>query len=166
MITYSKWSPTGFDPNGLALEDRQEWLVIEAIGRDRDTEGSGHYDTVLTDSNWHTALKMLRKHSRAFEIHRFGHWACGWFEIIIVKPGTKAEAIGREIEEALANYPILDESDHSEREYEAAADVWRTSDVRERCGYIKRCGADPEVSIFAARRDELPEGIYHNELLD
>lgn len=159
MMPYSKFRPTGFDTQGLGLEDKQDWLVIEAIGRDRD---SG----VLATSNWESALKCLRKHSRAFEVHRFGHWACGWLEIVIVKPGSKAEDIGREIEKALENYPILNEMDHSEREYEAASELWAHSSVKERLGYIERCGADPNVSIFAARRDELPIGIYANELIE
>ena len=112
MQRYKEFRPTGFDCKGLALDDRQEWFVLPC-GRNRD---SG----CLDESNFACALKSLGGESDDVEVHRFGHWACGWFEIIIVRPESAAEKEARDIEAALADYVVLDESDFSEREYEAA----------------------------------------------
>jgi len=150
MERYSEYAPTGFDSKGLALEDRQDWFVL--IGRNRD---SG----IRAQSNWAAALKMLRKGSRAYEVHRFGHWACGWLEIVIVKPGTKAELIGLEIEKALENYPILDEHDHSEREWEVIASNWAQADLAQRLKWIR----GHSVSRFAIRRSEVPQGLHYED---
>ena len=53
------------------------------------------------------------------------HWACGWiagFAIRVYRDGeiTPAFAKWHELHERLDNYPILDEADYSNREYEAA----------------------------------------------
>src|SRR5207249_1782032 len=68
-----------------------------------------------------------------FESH--SHWAVGHvdgFSIRVFKRGrvTKAFKTYHELAERMADYPILDESDYSEREYQAAFDnldlaAWR-----------------------------------------
>jgi hypothetical protein len=108
MITYSKFSPSTFDVRGLGLPDRQSWLVVPC-GRNRDSEP-------FDESNFVTALKLLGGASETVEVHRFGHWANGWFEVILVQPDGAAAAIALDIEERLDNYPILDEDDLSYRE--------------------------------------------------
>jgi hypothetical protein len=114
METYETFRPTGLDPAGLGLRSQQDWLVVPT-GRNRDSD-------LLTLSNFDAALKMMGGEDDDCEVHRFGHWANGWFEIIIVKPDTKAATTAGEIEEALENYPVLDEDDWSLREYEAYVD--------------------------------------------
>jgi hypothetical protein len=111
METYNTFRPSGFDPSGLGLQSQQDWLVAP-VARNRD---SGLLDL----SNFNAALDMMGGESDNCEVHRFGHWGCGWFEIIIVKPDTPTAAIAEEIEEALENYPVLDEDDWGKREYEA-----------------------------------------------
>jgi len=112
METYKQFRPTGFDVAGLSLHDRQDWLVVP-VGRNRDSE-------VLAQSNYDSAIRMLEQDSPGedYEEHSFNHWGCGWFEIIIVKPDTPAAKVAEEIEAALANYPVLDDEDHSRREWE------------------------------------------------
>lgn len=117
MQTYSTYRPTQFDCAGLNLPDQQDWLVLP-VGRNRD---SGELD----QSNFDTALKMLGGESDTVEVHRFGHWACGWLEIIIVKPGSDAEKVANEIESSLENYPVLDETDLSNREWEGYQEGWQ-----------------------------------------
>jgi hypothetical protein len=114
LTTYSQFRPTGFDPSGLALDDRQDWLVVPC-GRNRDSGA-------LAESNFAAALQMLGGESDTCEVHRFGHWACGWFEIIIVAPARESDAM--EIVCALASYPVLDDSDLSERETNDAEESW------------------------------------------
>ena len=91
--------------------DRGDWLMF--IGRTRD---SG----LLENSNFDAALKALEAiDSDGVAVESASHWACGWVENILIDPSKPAlvqEA--EEMEAALADYPVLDESDYSERERE------------------------------------------------
>ena len=111
MERYGDFRPTVFDPCGLGLEDRQDWLVL-GVSRTRDSEA-------LTESNFESATKTLGGEGENVEIYRFGHWGPGWFEIIIIRPGSKEADVGEEIEGALADYPVPDDEDYSQRESEA-----------------------------------------------
>jgi hypothetical protein len=122
MQTYAEYQPTAFDGRGAFLPNRQNWLVV--IGRNRDSD---HY----TASNFDAALEMLGGESRSVEVHRFGHWACGWLEIILVSPQSKKAAVARDIEERLQGYPLLDEDDASRREEEAYNEAWNEYACRE-----------------------------------
>jgi len=57
-------------------------------------------------------------------VHRFGHWANGWFEIVIVHPDRLADV--EEIESSLENRPVLDEDDLSTREHENYMQAWES----------------------------------------
>lgn len=117
MRTYSNYAPTPLDVAGLNLEDQQDWLVAP-VGINRD---SGPLDL----SNWEVFQNLLPgPEGGAWEIHRFGHWACGWYEIIILRPGTPAIEIGEETARALEYYPVLDDSDLSAREDENVCQAW------------------------------------------
>lgn len=130
MDTYSKFRPTGFDSHINFDNDREAWLVLPC-GRNRDSE-------CLDESNFATALKILGGEREDVEVHRFGHWACGWFEIILVRPDSAAAKEAEEIEAALANYPVLDDNDYSEREHEAANETWRVCYTdKKRIEYIR-----------------------------
>lgn len=112
--TYSEFAPTCFDSKGAFLPDRQDWLVVP-VGRNRDSEP-------LDESNFEAALAMLGGESNSVEVHRFEHWGPGWFEIILVNP--KHAAMVAFIADKLENYPVLNEDDLSEREFEAATESW------------------------------------------
>lgn len=144
MKTYAQFQPTGFDRRGAFLPERQDWFVVP-VSRNRD---SGP----LYESNFEAALKKLGGESETVEVHRFGHWGPGWFEIIIVAPGTKAEKTAQEIEGSLENYPVLDEDDFSAREWESASQGWDNCSLKERVDLCREAG----ISIFAARREEIP----------
>lgn len=107
MQTYSEFAPTQFDVSGAFLPDRQDWLVAP-VSRTRDSEP-------LEESNFAVALELLGDN---VEVHCFNHWACGWFEIIIIRPDTPEIIIAEGIESKLEDYPILDEDDLSMRELE------------------------------------------------
>ena len=87
--------------------------------------------------------------SETVEVHRFGHWGCGWFEIIIVDPTSKHAAIAQSIKDDLENYPVLNEDDFCEREHESIMGVWSDMSMSDRIDTMHEYGA----SIFAARRD-------------
>ena len=107
MKTYSGFRPTGFDSH-ITVEPRETWYVVPTP-RNRDSD-------CLQESNFDAALKRLGGESETVEVHRFGHWTCGWFEIIIVAPSSDAYRLACEIEASLEDYPILDENDFSEKE--------------------------------------------------
>lgn len=117
METYSKFAPTQFDTKGLGLDERQEWLVAP-VSQTRD---SGSLET----SNFAAFLKAIGGESETVEVHRFGHWGPGWFEIILIDPAdATAVQTATEMESSLEDYPVLDESDLSERENDAYTQSW------------------------------------------
>jgi len=89
--------------------------------------------------------------SEDVQIHRFGHWANGWFEIVLVNP-DKPELVklAQELEDSLENYPVLDENDFSEREHEAANETWKNC-YREkgRIEYIRKHRSQFEFSSLS-----------------
>lgn len=113
MKLYREFAPSTFDEKGLCLPERQDWFV-HPCGTNRDADA-------LTRSNWRVAERALTLTDPAgedYETHRFGHWACGWFEIVIVRPGSDCAALAAAHEKRLAEYPILDELDYSALEAE------------------------------------------------
>lgn len=142
MTTYSAHRPTAFDQH-IQLEGREHWLVVP-VSQTRDSE-------CLDQSNFRSALKMLGGEDERCEVHRFGHWGPGWYEIILIHP-----AFGYlidQIKESLENYPILDDSDYYELESETAQNYWKMCSIADRVEWCQRY----HVSIFAARWDEIPE---------
>ena len=158
MQKYADWSPTACDPKGLNGEanDVSDWYVVPCI-RTRDSRE-------LEESNFTTALDLLGGEGQDVQVLRFGHWGPGWFEIILVRPDCTAYINAVDIENRLENYPVLDDEDYSRRELEAAAELWEQSDTKDRIHYISRHGSGERVSIFAARRNEVPDLDYSGML--
>lgn len=118
MKPYKNFQPTGFDSKGLGLPDQQDWLQLEGVTQTRD---SGP----LERSNFAAAVEMLGGESDTVEVHRFGHWGPGWFEIILIDPSAEDKVkIGKEIESRLVDYPILDDEAFSELENEEIEEAW------------------------------------------
>lgn len=152
MIPYKDYAPTQLDAKGLVLSDRHHWLVVP-FSQSRDSD-------CLTQSNFafaQDALVKLDPEGTNWEIHCFNHWACGWLEIIIISPSdTRAVTVIENLIDRYADYPVLDESDYSSREFKAAHRYWSTCGLRERVSICQRF----QASVFAARRtDEIPERI-------
>lgn len=158
MRTYREFQPTGFDAKGFLSHsigpeddpDVSDWLVLP-VSQTRD---SGCFDRC----NFETALRLISAADPEETDHvspRFGHWGPGWFEIILVRPGSPAFKVAENIESFLADYPSLDDDRLSEMEWDEAARYWESLSVRDRIELIResRCGA----SIFAARRDDIPQ---------
>lgn len=149
MKTYREFRPTGFDPAGLALPDRQDWLVAP-VGTNRDAD-------TLTRSNWAVVTEDLAAQEAEpgldVDEHEFGHWACGWFRICLVRPGSKAAECAADWEAALADYPVASEEHLIELEWEEQRAAWESMSLKERVRLLSDLGRN----IFAARRDEMPE---------
>jgi len=125
---YKDFAPTCFDHKGAFLPDRQEWYVCPvSITRDSD---------VLAESNFETAQKILDEDKAEYEVHRFEHWGPGWFEILLVHPENLPTV--EKIEETLENYPVLDDDDYCEREYEAVIEAWESYGFDEFIATIKK----------------------------
>lgn len=142
---YRDFSPTGFDAKGLNLDDQQDWLVAP-VTRNRDSGAS-------EDSNFEALTAMLDDVDAEYETHSFGHWACGWFEIIIVNPedGDALEVLGNAVC-ALADYPLLDDDDYDERVAVQVTEAWEYMSMRDRMELCVEHG----VSFMAARHDWVP----------
>lgn len=79
-MKYGDWAPTEFDVKGMGMHDRQEWDVAPCIlTRDSDRRERRRFESFR---------KRLGVDSENSEEHAFNHWGCGWFRIIIVRPGT------------------------------------------------------------------------------
>lgn len=145
---YGDWRPTSFDSRGLGLPDRQTWKVLPVT----QTRDSGP----LARSNFRTAVASLRTADPSgdgYEVHRFGHWGPGWVEIVLIDPDGPAATEAAEIVASLESYPVLSDEDYSELLSETAWDAWQNMGTRDR---IRAC-ARYRVSIFAARRDDVPD---------
>jgi hypothetical protein len=82
------------------------------LGRSRDSNN-------LEESNFVSALKLLGGESEDIVIERAGHWAVGWVEHIAINPANAEKIkIAEDILDRLENYPILDDDDFCQREYE------------------------------------------------
>lgn len=117
------------------------------VGQSRDSDE-------LEQSNFAVMLKRLGGESETVIVVRESHWAVGWVEWIAIH-ATDQDALAKAdaMKEQLEGYPVLDEDDFSNREFESMCQAWERNGMRYRMEMCARAG----ISIFAARRDELPE---------
>ncbi len=99
------------------LDDAEQWAVVYTHHRD-----SGLLDQSNADAIGKALEPSLEGDDVLPESH--SHWAVGWidgFAIRVFHEGQITEAFRpyNRLAERLADYPILDESDYSSREYEA-----------------------------------------------
>lgn len=141
--------PTGFDSaaNYSGPHFSMYFQAPVAITRDADT---------LATSNWHVVTESILKVAQhdATEIHRMGHWGCGWYEILLIHPddGAALEAADNWAA-VLSEYPVADDEHYSQLQWDTACDNWDGMTLRSRIEACESCG----ISIMAARRDEIPE---------
>tara|TARA_Y100001963_G_scaffold8871_1_gene11466 strand:+ start:220 stop:1071 length:852 start_codon:yes stop_codon:yes gene_type:complete len=109
LQTFGEFQPTEFDRKGKGTDfENRDWLV-SSIQLNRD---SG----LIEKSNWLTFIDDLRalepEGGHLWDIHRFNHWACGWFEIVILNPNSRDSRVLDQalvFESTLQEYPILSE---------------------------------------------------------
>jgi len=153
MKRYKDWSPTDLDIAGLNAEtlDIGEWYVAPCI-LTRDSKA-------LETSNFAACVRLCTEgdcNNDNWQRHSFGHWACGFFEVLLVRPDSAAYKAMERAEERLEDYCALDEDDWSNREHETVCEVWDSMSMRER---IRMC-VERRESVFAARRDSPPDRVY------
>ena len=113
--------------------------LVVVLGTSRDAD-------ILSVSNFESALEMLGGESKNVMVEQFGHWASGWFKLILVNPEALSKLqIAYEIKKAIEDYPVLDDSDYSEREAEyidEQFDQYRNEFQRNVLAMLKRSEAD------------------------
>ena len=127
------------------MEDQKHFYMVAGQSRDSST---------LERSNFECFLSELGGESDTVQVHRFGHWAVGWIEEILIDPtDTTAVDKARSILAALDNYPVVNEDHFSELQWNEAADFWQSLPVGERVELCQKEG----ISIFEARHNWLPQ---------
>ena len=125
---------------------------------------SRHRDSAIYENtNYRLILRELCDMSECVYDFRVTHWAVGWVEYIIV-PANSCEAViarAAEIVSELEDYPVLDDMTYSEDQYAEICDYWGKISVSDRIEYCR----DNGTSVFAARRNCIPENVY-DELLE
>lgn len=142
MQRYKDWAPGPGDIKGKGIHHLDnpymfnEWLVAPLI-KTRDCD-------LLSQSNWDCVINLLEgpegEDHDDYEVLSWSHWACGWFDMIVVKQGTRAHVLMNQVETSLESYPALDEEDWMRREHDEHHDV-----VYEHCDFLIR-------------------GLFHNDL--
>lgn len=103
----------GWDLESYAAEHEWAGVAIGPVGQHRDSDP-------LELSNFRVVYVDLQtRFGDAVDTAMFGHWAVGWVEEI-AWDASRAD-VAAAVEEwraALDNYPVADESDYSELEWE------------------------------------------------
>jgi hypothetical protein len=144
----NRWSASNYSG-----PDYAEYFVFLQQNRD---------SYALTRSNFRSGLKALGE-SETVLVERHSHWAVGWVEFIFIhQDDTERLAIAEEILERMEDYPVVDEMDYSDEEFNEACETWDFLSVRDRVELLQK----HNLGIFAARRSELPEGLpYFDDLV-
>jgi hypothetical protein len=106
--------------------DHGDWYIVASQHRDSDT---------VDRSNFQVLLKQLGGESDTVAVEQASHWLVGWVEYLIVAP-TDHKALRTAIlaHSAVSTYPILDESEWSQLEYDEAWE-WAERELKEYDGW-------------------------------
>ncbi len=127
------------------IEDAESWAIIYTHNRD-----SG----LLDQSNAEVITKALEPFTDGDDpdvvMESHSHWAVGHvdgFSMRILKDGEVTEAfrVYHELEERMDDYPVLDESDYSNREYEATLENIGNAAWRVKNEYVLPDGWESDV---------------------
>lgn len=130
-----KWKST----SNYMGEDMSEYYILYSKTRD-----SG----VLHRANFAAILAELED-SEGYEVHTFGHWACGWIEAIMIHEKSPILGKAENIYSQLQDYAVLDEELYSAMQRAESLEHWESASLQER---IELC-SEAVISIFAARHD-------------
>lgn len=146
---YKQHTPTPEDSHlPIRCDDddsREDWYVAPT-SRTRDTG-------MLEDSNFESFLAALGGEGEYVEVHRFGHWGPGWYEILLVSPKAPEATLKCMVDmtNALANYPVVDDEDYSARREAECERVWNAASIKDRWHYLRRYAS--KLPYVAARHD-------------
>lgn len=139
----------GQSRDSSALEESNFYAMLELIGGEQGARDNGPLD----ENGEEIPLVVVVRES---------HWAVGWIEWIAVH--ESAEDALREADKAaerLENYPVLDDDDYSEREWQKCEDIWTDCfNPRERVRYIRNHAYDIPAGSFRALRAGIQRGDW------
>ena len=147
-----RWDhPTGFDSDVNFAGYKPTGYVIYSRNRD---------SSILEETNFAAILEDLGGEGDLVRVIRHGHWACGWIEYIMVDDTAPDSLLDQcvDIARALEDYPVFSDSRYSEAQWEAIHDHWDRLPLADRVDLCR----DNGVSIFAARRDSIPDQVYQD----
>lgn len=113
-LVHGSLTPAGYS------DDKSTWIVAPC-GRHRESD-------LVAESNHDVAIARLAAIDPDENDHavvRSGHFAVGWIDEIIVRPGSACAVEADAIRESLEGYPILSDDHHSMLELEASDQSWR-----------------------------------------
>lgn len=112
------------------IEDADQFCIVYTKHRD-----SGLLDQSNADAIDEAMAPFLDQEPADVMAEHHHHWAVGWVEgyaIRVYRDGQVTDAFHKwhDLQQRLADYPLLDEKDHSRREYEATLEniadaAWR-----------------------------------------
>ena len=83
-----------------------EWLVT--FGRSRDSDE-------IARSNWRFITgEILRDYPDDAVIESVSHWAVGWVEYLLIRPGSPAVKVMSDWNDVLDIYPIANDKDYEQ----------------------------------------------------
>lgn len=133
------------NPEAYFGEQWPEYYVFLSQHRESDT---------LTRSNFTCGLEAIGGESDTVVVVHERHALVGWVEWIGIHcTDDDALEAADTVLKRLDAYPVVNEDHWSDLEWEEAQEAWKNLDIR---GRIELC-ASAGVSIFAARRDWIPE---------
>ena len=90
--------------------EREGWGIALTQHRDSDTVERSNWRVIVPD--------MLAQYPDDAAVESASHWAVGWVEHLLVRPGTAAYAAAERWAAKLANYPLADEDDYGQLEWD------------------------------------------------
>lgn len=101
-------------PDFAYYGEHGDWLVTLAQTRDSDQ---------VERSNWrYITSGILLAYPDDAVIESMSHWAVGWVEYLLIRPGSPAVKVMSDWADILAIYPIADEEDYEKLVAEEADD--------------------------------------------
>ncbi len=146
--------------NGVReLDDAENWAIIYTHHRD---------STLLDQSNASVIDKTLEPFLNGDDVlaEHHSHWAVGWidgYSIRVFRDGEITSAFRKyhELAVRLADYPVLDEEDYSERETEATLENLTDAAWRLRSDY--ELPDDWETKVYAWLSDHDPSAVENTD---
>lgn len=105
----------------------------------------------LTESNFEILSKEMLPLSKELDneeesvfVARMNHWACGFYEILLIhESDTKALDKAKKLVKELNDYPVLDEQDYSDKQNDYVSKQWEEMTLEEK----KQLCEDNEVTF-------------------
>lgn len=151
-------------PDSYIGEDYTGYHVLYSIHRDSDLIDVSNHESILKTFQDHDirVVEDYRMNDNPPDVIdvRASHWAVGWIDTIMVHHDAdpKAIDIAVSIHDSLSDYPILDDEDYSNREYEMIIESYDQWIESEFMGLLK--------SHFDLYDIEPKDGICTKDLFD